>query len=86
MNRQERIAQALEQALQPFRLSVMNESFKHKGHAGDDGSGETHFHIEMACKQFEGLSRVECQRMVYSLLDKEFHTGLHALSLRLSAK
>lgn len=86
MTRQERIRETLAQALQPSRLSVVNESLKHKGHAGDDGSGETHFLVEVASDRFSALSRVECQRMVYDLLEKEFQSGLHALSLRLSAK
>jgi stress-induced morphogen len=86
MNRQERIVDILSKALEPSSLSVMNESHKHKGHAGDDGTGETHFHIEMVSQRFEGLSRIACQRMVYDLLEAELQTGLHALSLRLSAK
>jgi BolA protein len=32
--------------------------------------------------QFEGLSRVERQRKIYSLLDNEFKNGLHALTIR----
>lgn len=85
MSRQQRIKKTLEQGLQPLRLSVLNESFKHKGHAGDDGSGETHFHVEIVSDRFQGLSRVECQRMVYDLLKQEMETGLHALSLKLSS-
>lgn len=86
MNRQERIRETLAQALQPSALSVVNESLKHKGHAGDDGTGETHFRVEAVSDRFTGLSRVECQRMVHNLLENEFESGLHALSLRLSAK
>ena len=85
MSRQDRIKMTLEQGLQPLRLSVLNESFKHKGHAGDDGSGETHFYVEIVSNRFQGLSRVECQRMVYDLLKQEMETGLHALSLKLSS-
>lgn len=85
MNRQQRITNTLSQALEPTHLSVVNESHKHKGHSGDDGTGETHFHVEMVSGRFMGLSRVECQRMVYDLLDDELKSGLHALSLRVSA-
>lgn len=86
MTRQERIRETLAQALQPSHLSVVNESLKHKGHAGDDGSGETHFRVEIVSRRFENMSRVECQRMVHDLLEGEFQSGLHALSLKLSAK
>lgn len=85
MTRQERIRDTLAQALQPSYLLVVNESLKHKGHAGDDGTGETHFRVEVVSDHFKSLSRVACQRMVYDLLDQEFKRGLHALSLKLSA-
>jgi BolA protein len=32
-------------AFHPSVLVVVNESHRHAGHAGDDGSGESHFHI-----------------------------------------
>jgi len=82
---QEKIEAKLAQALQPSRLSVVNESGKHKGHAGDNGSGESHFHVEVVSDSFTGLSRIARQRMIYNLLDEELKSGLHALSLRVLA-
>lgn len=79
---QQKIGETLAQALQPVHLSVVNESGKHKGHAGDNGTGESHFHVEVVSDSFVGKSRIERQRMVYNLLDDEFKSGLHALSLR----
>lgn len=84
MGMEDKIRTKLTQSLKPISLTIVNESKKHKGHAGDDGSGETHFHVEVVSGAFSGLSRVACQRMVYTLLDEEFKSGLHALSLRLS--
>lgn len=81
--RQDRIRETLAQALQPIVLSVVNKSMQHRGHAGDDGSGESHFHVEVVSERFTGLSRIERQRMLNDLLDMEFKGGLHALSLRL---
>lgn len=72
----------LAQALQPIVLEIVNESARHAGHAGDDGSGETHFRVTIVSQVFAGKSRVERQRMVYDLLKSELEGGLHALALR----
>jgi BolA protein len=45
-------------------------------------SPETHFKVLVAALEFDGLSRVQRQRRIYDLLNPEFKTGLHALTLR----
>jgi len=67
---------------EPVFLEIMNESEKHIGHAGHDGSGESHFKIKIVSEKFQDQSRVDRQRMVYGLLDEEFGKTLHALSLK----
>ncbi|MBJ7527806.1 MAG: BolA family transcriptional regulator, partial [Sphingomonadaceae bacterium] len=47
----------LETAFAPTRLSVINDSAKHHGHSGDDGSGESHFNIEIESAAFTGVAR-----------------------------
>jgi BolA family transcriptional regulator, general stress-responsive regulator len=82
MNRTDRIKSILQQ-LDPIELFVENRSAAHHGHAGDDGSGETHYHVVLTSRQLVGLSRVEQQRKIYQALAPEFQTGLHALTLDL---
>ena len=41
----EEIADRLTTAFAPMRLEVENESHRHAGHSGDDGSGESHFRV-----------------------------------------
>lgn len=67
------------------KLEVINESAKHRGHAGDDGSGQTHFKVMVVAAHFEGLSRVERQRAINEILKSCFQEGLHALSTALLA-
>ena len=55
-------------ALSPLRLSIVDDSHKHAGHAGWREGGETHFKLEIVSDHFDGKSRVERQRMVYSAL------------------
>jgi len=75
------IRRKLAQALQPLMLEIVNQSRLHAGHAGDDGSGESHFKVTVASASFNGKSRVERQRMVYDLLKEEMAV-IHALSLK----
>ncbi|MBM2577514.1 BolA family transcriptional regulator [Jannaschia sp. Os4] len=72
------------QALQPTRLEVVNQSHLHAGHAGDDGSGESHWHVALATPRFEGVGRVQRHRMVHAALG-DVVGRIHALSLDLSA-
>ena len=72
----------LEVALAPTALAVVNDSARHHGHAGDDGSGESHFTVEIESAAFAGVSRVERQRMVNRALGDIPGTRVHALAIR----
>ena len=80
---QKRIEQKLTEALSPLRLSIEDDSHRHAGHAGahPDGSGQTHFNVEIVSNAFEGVSRVSRQRRVYEILARELEERVHALSL-----
>jgi BolA protein len=65
----------------PSRLSIADESSKHRGHAGHREGGESHFRIEIVSAEFEGKTRVARQRLVYETLKGELDAGLHALAL-----
>lgn len=79
------ITARLAAALDPTRLEVVNESALHAGHAGDDGSGETHFRVKIETPVFTGLSRVERQRRVNRALADLLATRIHALAIRARA-
>ncbi|MEZ5695432.1 MAG: BolA family protein [Sphingomonadaceae bacterium] len=54
----------LAEAFSPVALDVINDSASHHGHAGDDGSGESHFTIVIVADAFARLSPAEVQRVV----------------------
>ena len=66
----------------PLRLSVINESHLHAGHAGDDGSGESHFRVEIVSGAFTGKTRLERHRMVQEALKDLQKSQIHALSIQ----
>ena len=69
----------------PTRLAVINDSAKHHGHAGDDGSGESHFTVEIESAAFAGISRLQRQRMVNAALGDIPGQRVHALAVRARA-
>ena len=71
----------LTQALAPQRLKIVDDSEKHKGHAGYREGGQTHFRVEVVSEAFTGQSRVARQRRVYEILAAELAGGVHALQL-----
>jgi BolA family transcriptional regulator, general stress-responsive regulator len=84
-DRRTRIEEALTEAFAPVSLTVTDDSAKHAGHAGASPEGETHYSVEIVADAFEGLSRVQVQRTIMMVVQKEFDTGLHALALKASA-
>ena len=79
------IEQRLRAALAPERLVVTNDSVRHRGHSGDDGSGESHFTVEIVAAQFEGLSRLERQRAVNAAVGELMQERIHALAIKAEA-
>ena len=72
----------LQHALLPTRLEVINDSARHHGHAGDDGSGESHFTVVIESAAFAGKNRVERQRMVNRALGDIPGERVHALAIK----
>jgi BolA protein len=79
------IDKRLRDALAPTRLEVINDSDRHRGHAGHDGSGESHFTVEIEAPAFAGKSRLERQRAVNRALGDLMRERIHALAIRARA-
>ena len=72
-------------ALAPSRLAVINDSMQHSGHSGDDGTGESHFTVEIESAAFAGVARLERQRMVNRALGDIPGQRVHALAVKARA-
>ena len=75
----------LSEAFAPTHLAVINDSAKHHGHSGDDGSGESHFTVEIESAAFAGISRLQRQRMVNRALGDIPGQRVHALAVKARA-
>lgn len=74
----------LTEALAPTRLEIINDSDSHRGHAGHDGSGESHFTVVIESEAFQGKTRVAQQRLVMAALKEELAGPVHALAIKAS--
>jgi BolA protein len=81
----DQITTRLTAALAPTHLHVSNDSASHSGHMGDDGTGESHFSVEVESAAFAGVSRVQRQRMVNTALADLLRDRIHALAIRARA-
>jgi BolA protein len=80
MTVKDEIEDRLTAAFAPSVLEVVNESHKHAGHAGDDGSGASHFHITIRAEAFREMSRVARHRAVQKALG-DLNQRIHAIAL-----
>ena len=76
------MTELLTEAFAPTHLEVINDSAQHRGHSGDDGSGESHFTVVIESEAFAGKSRLERQRMVNAALGDIPGQRVHALAIR----
>ncbi len=67
--------------LSPTALDVINESALHSGHAGDDGSGESHWRIVIAAPVLDDMSRIARHRAIHTALGKDIIGRIHALAI-----
>ena len=72
------IRQRLAAALAPLELEVLDEGYKHAGHAN---AGKGHFHVRIVSAAFAGLLPLRRHRLVYAALDGLIDNGIHALSI-----
>jgi BolA family transcriptional regulator, general stress-responsive regulator len=70
----------LEAAFAPTALEVVNESHKHAGHSGDDGTGESHFHLMIRAAALAPMSRIERHRAVHRAIG-DLTSRIHALAI-----
>ena len=71
---------ALERALAPSSLEIIDDSAAHAGHAGARGGG--HFRVALVADAFRGRSQLERHRLVYAALAPLLTGGaVHALNI-----
>jgi len=77
------IEERLRAVFEPRVLEVVDDSESHRGHAGFQDGGESHFNVRIRAQAFEGMNRLARHRAVHSALGPDLIARIHALALDL---
>ena len=80
----DRIEAQLRAAFTPSVLEVHDDSEAHRGHAGYQEGGESHFIVKISAPEFAGQSRLARHRAVHAAIGPEIIGQIHALALEIS--
>lgn len=75
-----KITEKMKALLFATEVEVIDESWKHAGHAAAGGGG--HFIVQLVSEKFEGVSLLDRNRMVFDALKEEMPAEIHALVIR----
>ena len=64
-------------------IKIEDKSFLHKNHAGNQ-EGRYHLKIIMTSSELKALSRIESNKRVYKILDKELKEYIHSIQILIS--
>jgi len=78
----EKIEQVLKEKLSAEHVEVIDETAQHAGHPALVQQGGGHYRVTIISERFNGLLPVERHRAVYSLLQEELKSEIHALSIK----
>ena len=78
------ITEKLTAAFSPTEIEVIDESEKHRGHAGYREGGQSHFQVTMRAPAFADMNRLARHRAVHDALGKDLVGRIHALALDLA--
>ena len=64
-------------------LTLEDKSFLHKNHAGNQ-ENRYHLKIILSSSELKALSRIESNKKVYKILDKELKETIHSIQILIS--
>lgn len=74
-----RIRAAIEKALAPSRLEILDDSARHAGHAGAREGG--HFKVSLTSEAFRGKTAIQRHRLVFAAVAGLMPGDIHALNI-----
>jgi len=64
-------------------IKVEDKSFLHKNHAGNE-EGRYHLKIILSSSELKALSKIESNKRIYKILDKELKEHIHSIQILIS--
>ena len=81
MSVRQEIHDKLHSSFAPSTLEVVDDSESHRGHAGYQEGGQSHFNVLIRAQAFENMSRIQKHRAVHKAIGAELVARIHALAL-----
>ena len=64
-------------------VKIEDKTFLHKNHAGNQ-EGKFHLKIIISSKKLEIMNRIESNKKIYKILDKELKEHIHSIQILIS--
>ena len=64
-------------------IKIEDKSFLHKNHAGNQ-EGKFHLKISLISSELKTMTKVESNKKIYKILDKEMKESIHSIQILIS--
>ena len=68
--------------LEPEEFRLLDNSFAHQGHAGNQAGGK-HLELHIRSPHFESLKTLACHRLIFERVSDLFPFPIHALTIKI---
>ncbi|WP_440677456.1 BolA family protein [Candidatus Pelagibacter sp. HIMB1587] len=64
-------------------IDIEDKSFLHKNHKGNQ-EGKYHLKLSIVSDELKNMNRIESNKKIYKILDKELKETIHSIQIQLS--
>jgi len=64
-------------------INIEDKSFLHKNHKGNQ-EGKYHLKLSIVSDELKNMNRIESNKKIYKVLDKELKETIHSIQIQLS--
>ena len=65
------------------KIEIEDKSFLHKNHKGNQ-EGKYHLKLNIVSDELKNMNRIESNKKIYKVLDKELKETIHSIQIQLS--
>tara|TARA_A100001011_G_scaffold100729_1_gene106105 strand:- start:945 stop:1205 length:261 start_codon:yes stop_codon:yes gene_type:complete len=77
------IKKKLSDQLKIQSIDIEDKSFLHKNHKGNQ-EGKYHLKLSIVSEELKNMNRIESNKKIYKVLDKELKETIHSIQIQLS--
>ena len=77
------VKKKLSSEIQLESINIEDKSFLHKNHEGNQ-EGKYHLKLNIVSDELKSMNRIESNKKIYKVLDKELKETIHSIQIQLS--